>query len=113
MFGLRSDMVSLMNTTTNTNTLKSGTTVWDTNDTYRTRTVTETNDIRLADAEFVIECRYGYRTIGVLTGQTRKFWGMNCPTIERFEIETTVIDAAIWGVRGARIAGTFAVRPDA
>jgi methyl coenzyme M reductase gamma subunit len=98
-----------MNTTTNTPAINA--TVWDANDTTRTRTVAIANDVRLADDEFIIECRYGYRTIGVLTGRTRKFFGIDCPTIERYEIETTVIDDAIWGVRGAKVPGTFATRP--
>ena len=89
-----------------------GTTIWSSEDTSAHRTVITTQEIRLDEGEFVVESHFGYRTIGRLTGRTRQFWGIACPTIERFEIETVVIDGAIWGVRGEAIAGTFAVRPE-
>lgn len=89
-----------------------GSTVWSCDDTTEIRNVIIAREIRLDDGEFVVESYHGYRTIGRLTGRTRQFFGMACPTIERFEIDTVVIDDAIWGVRGARIAGTYAIRPE-
>lgn len=54
-----------------------------------------------------------------LTGRTRTFWstrrygGLACPTLDTFDIDTTVIDGAIWGVPGLlRDGGTWAVRPE-
>jgi len=99
-------------TSTQTATVNTNTTIWNTADTVKMRRVVTANDIKLNDGEFVIQCHLGYRTIGVLTGRTRTFWGIACPTIQRFEIDTVVIDGAIWGVRGEAIDGTFAVRPE-
>lgn len=58
-----------------------------------------------------------YFTFALLTGRTRRMWGMDCPTIERFIVETVVREGddgsfAIWGVPGDRIAGTFVCRPE-
>lgn len=67
---------------------------------------------------FVLECGLETRTYGHLTGRTRRQWGMDCPTIERFEIATVVRDLkcdgnhAIYGEPGERIPGTWAIRPD-
>lgn len=54
-----------------------------------------------------------------LTGRTRRFWkstyytGLACPTLDTFDIDTVVIDGAIWGVPGLlRDGGTWAVRPE-
>ncbi len=93
--------------------IRVGALVWNTTDTNDTRTVIRGDALRLAEGEIVMESENtGYLTIGVLTGRTRKFWGMDCPTIQRYEIDTVVINGAIWGVRGTPISGTFAVRPD-
>ena len=48
-----------------------------------------------------------------LTGRTTSRWGYACPTMELYRVDTTVIDDAIWGVRGERVAGTWFVRPEA
>jgi len=98
-------------TTTQATTVRINSTVWSTTDPNRTQTVILCPEIKLVEPEFVIECRLGSRTIGVLTGRTRRIWGMDCPTIQRYQIDTVVIDGAIWGVRGEPIKGTFAVNP--
>jgi len=67
---------------------------------------------RLADDEFLIETHHGYRTVGRLTGRTRKVFGLNCPTIERFEIETYAENGVILGRKSDKIIGTLAVRPE-
>jgi len=67
---------------------------------------------RLADDEFLIETHHGYRTIGRLTGRTRKVFGLDCPTIERFEIETYAENGVILGRKSDKIIGTLAVRPE-
>lgn len=70
---------------------------------------------RLPDlAWFVVESDFtGARTYCRATGRTRKCWGIDCPTIERYEIETIADDeGVIWGVPGARIPGIWAGRPD-
>jgi len=69
------------------------------------------------DDWFVVANRHiGYRTYARFTGRSRKFWGVHCPTIERFEIETTVEwdrgKPTIVGVLGDRITGTWFVRPE-
>ena len=55
-------------------------------------------------------------TFGMLTGRTRRQWGMDMPTIARFEVETVVMDIngrpTIMGIPGARITGTFMTRPE-
>ena len=57
-----------------------------------------------------------YYTFALLTGRTRRQWGMDMPTIRRFEVDTVVreIDGryAIVGVPGAAIVGTFMTRPE-
>lgn len=56
-------------------------------------------------------------TFAVLSGRTRRQWGMACPTVERFAVDTVVrrradgVDA-IFGVPGDRIPGTFVTRPE-
>lgn len=66
-----------------------------------------------ADDMFVIVARNtGARTFGRFTGRTRQVSGRPFPTIERFEVDTVVIDGAIWGTPGARVAGTLAIHPD-
>lgn len=87
---------------------------WSTTNLDQTRTVVDTpQELRPEDDMFVLECRFGTWTFGRMTGRTRKFYGMDCPTIERFEVDTVVIDGAIWGTPGASIPGTFAIHPRA
>jgi hypothetical protein len=66
---------------------------------------------------FVITDGNSYRTFGKLTGRTTCRWAMRVPTVERFEVETVVIEdvdgnSAIWGIPGKRIAGTYVTRPE-
>jgi hypothetical protein len=61
---------------------------------------------------FVLQSYNGYRSFGLLTGRTTQRWGMVVPTIERYHVDTVVIDGAIWGVPGKRIAGTYVTRPE-
>lgn len=68
--------------------------------------------LRPEDGMIALECCFGTFTFARPTGRTRNFWGIACPTFERFEVETVVIDGAIWGVPGDRIPGTFATRPE-
>ena len=101
--------------TPTTNPIRLGATVWDTNDTARTRTVANdpSGAIVLEEGEFLILSYHGYHTIGRLTGRTRQFWHMACPTIERFEVETYATpEGVIMGRRGERIPGTMAVRAE-
>jgi hypothetical protein len=68
---------------------------------------------RLEEGEFLLESYQGYMTIGRLTGRTRQIFGIACPTIERFEVETYADDkGVILGRRGDKIPGTLAVRPE-
>lgn len=80
------------------------------------RKVTDINPgdaISLEDGEFLVKSHNGYTTIGRLTGRTRHIFNVDCPTIERFEIETIAdTDGVIWGVKGDRIPGTLACRPE-
>jgi hypothetical protein len=91
-----------------------GATVWQTDDTARTARVAHDTAIILADNEVLI--RYyntGYQFIGRYTGRTRRYWGVDCPTLARYDIDTVVRDGAIWGVPGAHVPGTWAIRPEA
>lgn len=100
-------------TTTTRITPKLGSIVFFTADTACIRRVGFDQAIRLEEGEFLVTSYLGYNTIGRMTGRTRKFFrGLACPTIERFDIDTVVIDGAIWGVRGDRLPGTFATRPE-
>lgn len=67
---------------------------------------------RLNDGEFLMETYHGYRTVGRLTGRTRKVFGLDCPTIERFEIETYAENGVVLGRKSDKIIGTLAVRPE-
>jgi hypothetical protein len=92
-----------------------GTTVWETDDPTKIRVVVGDpwEAYRLNPGEFLLESWNGYRTIGRLTGRTRIFWGIACPTIERFAIETYAdADGVILGRTAEPIAGTLAVRPE-
>jgi len=70
----------------------------------------------IPDGWFVTEDAVGYRTYARFTGRTRKFWGLDCPTIDRYDIETIATpDGVIMGVPGERLAGraaTWATRPE-
>lgn len=56
----------------------------------------------------------GCRQYALFTGRTARIFGLDCPTVERFEIDTVATTGgAIMAQVGARIPGTFAVRPDA
>lgn len=66
---------------------------------------------------FVMVSFTGYRTFGRLTGRTTQRWGMIVPTVERYDIETVVIEredgvSAIYGIPGKRLKGTFVTRPE-
>lgn len=51
-------------------------------------------------------------TFGRLTGRTRRRWGyVDCPTVERFAVDTIARDGVILGVPGRRLPGTWFVRP--
>jgi hypothetical protein len=65
----------------------------------------------LEPGEFLILSYAGYVTIGRPTGRTRRIYNDNCPTIERYEVETyAAADGTIRGRKGDRIAGTSATR---
>ena len=58
-------------------------------------------------------------TIGRVTGRTRKFFRIDCPTIERYEVETYATDSThrlgegvVMGRKADRISGTYAIRPE-
>lgn len=76
--------------------------------------VTYDQAIRLDEGEFLAEFpNTGSRYICRLTGRTRWIYGMYCPTIERYDIDTVADpDGSIWGQRGQRIPGIWATRPE-
>lgn len=89
--------------------------VWNTENTHDTRRVIPTPQyLRPAPGMFVVESENtGYMTFARLTGDTRRFWGIACPTIKRFTINTVADpDGSIWGDPGEPIPGTFAIRPE-
>lgn len=95
--------------------VKPGTTIFDTTDTTRIWRVVDDPYAAydLEDGEFLMESYQGYRTIGRFTGRTRQFWGISCPTIDRYEIETYATeDGVIMGRKAERVIGTAAVRPE-
>ena len=67
---------------------------------------------------FVVESPLGTLSFCRFTGRTRRMWGIDFPTVERFTIETVVrtradgVDA-IFGVAGDRIPGMWAMHPNA
>ena len=89
-------------------------------------TVIENDGAYIPDADqFLINTGtsidFPYITFGALTGRTRRMWGMDMPTIERYEVLTVVRDIempdgtvrpSIMGVPGDRITGTFVTRPE-
>ena len=71
------------------------------NGAYRTVAADPTQAFTLDDGEFLIVSHNGYTTIGRLTGRTRRCWGIACPTIERYEVETyATVEGVILGRRG-------------
>lgn len=67
----------------------------------------------LGDDELVVETtRTGVRYIVTPTGRTRRFYGVECPTFARYDIDTVVIDGALMGVKGDLAAWTIATRPE-
>ena len=117
--------------TTYSDTPMIDTTVWSSETLNKFARVVRDDGILLEEGEFLVRFpNTGYTCIGKFTGRTRKFfetrtkWGLECPTFDRFEIDTVVRDSvvladgtivtnAIWGVRGAKIpGGTWAMRPD-
>ena len=104
-----------MSTTTKPATVRTGSIVFNSagaSNGYHVATTPQ--EIQLAPGEFVISNRWGYRTIGRLTGRTRRHFGLDCPTIDRFEVETFADeDGVIWGRRSdERIPGPAATRPE-
>lgn len=63
--------------------------------------------------EFLIESRFGYIYIARLTGRTCQRFGIACPTVERYEVDTIADErGVIYGARGGKVPGTLAVRPE-
>lgn len=105
-------------TTTHTIPVRIGATVFESdrpnNSPYRKVEADRYEAYDLDEGEFLVVSSLGYHTIGRLTGRTRRFWQWHdCPTIERFEIETYAdADGVIRGRKSDRIAGTCAIRPE-
>lgn len=94
-------------------TVRIGQTVWSSENPNRTAEVATDQAVILAEGEFLMRFHNtGYQCIGRFTGRTRQFFGgIACRTFDRYDIETVVIDGAIWGVSGAKLdGGTWAVR---
>jgi len=71
-------------------------------------------ELLLNDGEFVIESRLGARRICTLTGNTRRLSYWRAATINTFDVDTVVRELpdgtpALWGVRGERFTGTWAI----
>lgn len=47
------------------------------------------------------------------TGSTIQRWGIECPTVNLWEVETTVDNGSIIGVRGQQVPGEYVIRPEA
>jgi hypothetical protein len=101
--------------------IKTGALIFRCNEPSVTRTIVrpESWDMLPSADWFVTEDANGYRTYNVFTGRTRKFWGMDCPTVERWEIDTVVVEnfrgtglSSIVGVPLRRMPGTWATRPE-
>lgn len=110
-----------MTTTTANIEAEIGATVWSVDDKNQRRSVVADlfDAYDLADGEFLIRAWTGYVTIGRFTGRTRKFFRIDCPTIERYEIETYATDSThrhgegvVMGRKADRISGTYAIRPE-
>ena len=92
-----------------------GATVWETGNTARFRSVIADawQAYDLEPGDFLMQTWHGAITIGTFTGSSRKFWGVDCPTLRRYDVETYATDGGqIRGRKGERIAGTSAVRPE-
>lgn len=100
------------------NTVKLGSILVSANDHTVDRNVVATPSELLPDpGMFVLVSYNGLRSFGKLTGRTTTRWAMTVPTVERFDVETVVIEredgvSAIYGIPGKRIAGTFVTRPE-
>ena len=110
-----------MTTTTANIKAEIGATVWSTDDVNQKRTVVadQFDAYDLADDEFLIRAWTGHVTIGRFTGRTRKFFRINCPTIERYRVETFATDSThrhgegvVMGRKADRFPGTYAIRPE-
>lgn len=82
-------------------------------------TVVDNDGSFVPDADqFIINTgtpEFPFFSFGVLTGRTRRMWGMSLPTVERFAVETIAVaneqgTFTIVGVPGERIPGTFVTR---
>lgn len=70
-------------------------------------------EIRCPQGCFVVESDLGFRTIGSLSGKTRRQFGMTVCKMLRLDIDTIADpDGSIWGVPGERRDTTCAVRWD-
>lgn len=108
-------------TPTATNTVKVGAIVVRSDDNRRSGHVAALRDYDLETVAGMFLVNTGttndpWFSYGMLTGRTRQRWGMACPTIVRFKVDTVVriIDGSpsIVGVPGNRIAGTWVTRPE-
>jgi hypothetical protein len=102
-------------------TIKTGSIVVRSDDNARTGTVVALRDYDrdTAPGMFLINTgteAHPFFSYGLLTGNTRQRWGMHCPTIARFQVDTVVhyVDGepTIVGVPGKRIALTWVTRPE-
>jgi len=89
--------------------------VWKANDIAQTfNVIADTHGAYVLGAgEFLIKTYTGLIFIAAFTGRTRQFFGLACPTAVRYDIDTiATADGVILGVKGQKIAGTVAIRPD-
>lgn len=75
-------------------------------------------ELLLEPGEFVIASRLGLRRICRLTGRTRRFGTWLATTVETFDVATVVRELpdgtpALWGIRGDRFPGTWAISSQA
>jgi|SRR5580765_6259344 hypothetical protein len=108
-------------TTENTVEVKVGKLIFNPANPNETMTIVEPQSWDLVYRDmFVAEYEYtGLRMYFRFTGRTRQKWGKACPTVERYYIDTVVVEnfngtglSSIVGVPGRRIAGTWATRPE-
>lgn len=100
---------------TSTQTLKANAMLFRTdNDTITYTVFRDVHGAYLTEGElFLIESAVGEIYMARFTGRTCQRYGLNCPTVERYEIETVADkNGVLFGARGAKVAGTLAVRPD-
>lgn len=103
-----------MTNTTTTTSVQVGTYLQSTISARRSVLVIDTpQELRAAPGMFVIKFENtGVRQFGRLTGRTTYRDGFNCPTVERFDIDTVADeDGALWGDPGQRLLGTFFAYP--